>query len=38
MNGQLSGLEAEVSLAVSVLMPGDRLVDALRAFQAQFPS
>ena len=38
VNGMLSGLEAEVSLVVSVLMPGARLVDALRAFQAQFPT
>ncbi|KQU04870.1 LysR family transcriptional regulator [Methylobacterium sp. Leaf469] len=38
VNGLLGGLEAEVSLAVSVLMPGDRLVDALKAFQARFPT
>ena len=38
VNGMLSGLEAEVSLVVSVLMPGARLVDALKAFQAQFPT
>lgn len=34
----LSGLEAEVSLVVTLLMPGPRLVDALKAFQVQFPS
>ncbi len=38
VTGLLSGLEAEVGLAVSVLMPGARLVDALKAFQAQFPT
>ncbi|MBB3904030.1 LysR family transcriptional regulator [Methylobacterium brachythecii] len=38
VSGMLSGLEAEVSLVVSVLMPGERLVDALRAFQVQFPT
>ena len=38
VGGLLSGLEAELSLVVTLLMPGPRLVDALKAFQAQFPS
>ena len=38
VGGMLGGLEAEVSLAVSVLMPGERLVDALTAFQETFPT
>ena len=38
VSGLLSGLEAEVSLVVTLLMPGPRLVDALKAFQVQFPS
>ena len=38
VGGLLSGLEAEISLVVTLLMPGPRLVDALKAFQAQFPS
>lgn len=36
--GLLGGLEAEVSLVVSLLLPGARLVDALTAFQAEFPT
>ncbi len=38
VSGLLGGLEAEVRLVVSVLMPGARLVDALTAFQATFPT
>ncbi|WP_430912342.1 LysR family transcriptional regulator [Methylobacterium sp. sgz302541] len=38
VGGMLGGLEAEVSLVVSVLLPGSRLVDALTAFQAEFPT
>ncbi len=38
VGGLLGGLEAEVGLVVSVLMPGDRLVDALTAFQDRFPT
>ena len=38
VGGLLSGLEAEVSLVVTLLMPGPRLVDALKAFQARYPS
>ncbi|GEP12030.1 LysR family transcriptional regulator [Methylobacterium gnaphalii] len=36
VGSMLSGLEAEISIAVSVLMPGDRLVDVLTGFQARF--
>jgi DNA-binding transcriptional LysR family regulator len=38
VRGLLDGLEAEVSLAVDVMLPTDRLVDALQGFQAAFPS
>lgn len=38
VGGMLGGLEAEVGLAASVLMPGARLIDALTAFQAEFPT
>lgn len=38
VNGMLDGLEADVSLAVSALIPGPRLVDALTAFEATFPT
>jgi DNA-binding transcriptional LysR family regulator len=34
----LEGLEAEVSVAVDVMLPTARLVDALQAFQAAFPT
>jgi DNA-binding transcriptional LysR family regulator len=34
--GLLGGLEAEVSLVVDVMLPTARLVDAVRAFEAQF--
>lgn len=36
--GLLSGLEAEVALAVDVMLPTQRLVAALEAFQAEFPT
>lgn len=36
--GLLTGLEAEVSLAVDVMLPAARLADAARAFQAAFPT
>jgi len=38
IKGLLQGLETEVSLAVEVLFSTERLVDALRAFEAQFPT
>lgn len=38
VGGMLGGLEAEVGLVTSVLMPGARLIDALTAFQAEFPT
>lgn len=36
--GLLEGLEAEVSLAVDVMLPTVRLVSALTRFQAEFPT
>ncbi len=38
VKGLLSGLEAEVALAVDIMLPTTRLVDALRAFEAEFPT
>ncbi len=38
VKGLLEGLEAEVSLAVDVMLPTARLVDALQAFQVAFPT
>ncbi|UYW28034.1 LysR family transcriptional regulator [Methylorubrum extorquens] len=38
VSGLLGGLEAELGFVSSVLMPGARLVDALTAFQAAFPT
>jgi len=38
VKGLLEGLEAEVSLAVDVMLPTARLVDALQAFQTEFPT
>jgi DNA-binding transcriptional LysR family regulator len=38
VQGMLEGLEAQLCLAVDVLMPPARLIDALQAFQAQFPT
>ncbi len=34
----LSGLEAEVTLVVDVMLPRERLVDAVQAFEASFPT
>ena len=36
--GLMNGLEAEVSLVVDVMLPTDRVVDALRGFEAEFPT
>ncbi|GJD70034.1 LysR family transcriptional regulator [Methylobacterium gnaphalii] len=38
VGGMLGGLESEVSLVVSVLLSGARLVDVLTAFEHEFPS
>ena len=38
VKGLLEGLEAEISLAVDVMLPTSRLVDALQAFQTTFPT
>jgi DNA-binding transcriptional LysR family regulator len=38
VKGLLGGLEAHVALAVDVMMPTARLVDAVKAFEAQFPT
>lgn len=38
VQGLLEGLEAEVSIAVDVMFPTARLVDALQAFQSAFPT
>ncbi len=38
VKGLLEGLEAEVSIAVDVMLPTERLVAALTAFQAAFPT
>ena len=38
VKGLLLGLEAEVSLVVDVMLPPARLVDAVQAFEAQFPT
>ncbi len=38
VSGLLGGLEAELGFVSSVLMPGARLVDALTAFQIEFPT
>ncbi|MEY2884193.1 MAG: hypothetical protein RL490_1917, partial [Pseudomonadota bacterium] len=38
VRGLLQGLEAELSLAVDVMLPTDRLVAALTAFQTEFPT
>ena len=34
----LNGLEAEVALVVDVMLPTERLVDAIRAFEREFPT
>ncbi|WP_022682322.1 LysR family transcriptional regulator [Sphingobium bisphenolivorans] len=38
VKGLLDGLEAEVDLAVDVMLPSDRLGKVLRAFAAEFPT
>jgi DNA-binding transcriptional LysR family regulator len=38
IKGMMGGLEAEVSLAVDVMLPTCRLVDALQAFEKAFPT
>ena len=38
VRGLLAGLEAEVHLVLDVLLPTARIVDALQAFQAEFPT
>lgn len=38
VKGLLDGLEAEVDLAVDVMLPADRLGRVLRAFAAEFPT
>ena len=38
VKGLLGGLEPELSLVVDVLMPVERLVDVLRAFEANYPT
>ena len=38
MKGLRSGLEAEVTLVVDVMLPTSRLVDAVQAFEATFPT
>jgi DNA-binding transcriptional LysR family regulator len=38
VKGLLDGLEAEVTLVVDVMLPTARLVDAVKAFEANFPT
>lgn len=38
VRGLLQGLEAEVHLAIDVMLPADRVVNALRMFRAEFPT
>jgi DNA-binding transcriptional LysR family regulator len=38
VKGILSGLESEVTLVVDVMLPTERLVDAMLAFEAEFPT
>ena len=38
VRGLLKGLEAEVTLVVDVMLPSERLVDAVQAFEATFPT
>jgi DNA-binding transcriptional LysR family regulator len=38
IKGLLEGLEAEVTLVVDVMLPVERLVDAVKAFEAAFPT
>ena len=36
--GLLLGLEGEVHLALDVMLPAERVIDALKAFRAEFPT
>lgn len=38
VKGLLSGLEAEIQLALDVMLPAARIVDALKAFREAFPT
>lgn len=38
VKGLVHGLEAEVHLALDVMLPGSRVVDALKAFRSEFPT
>ena len=38
VKGLIEGLEAEVTLVVDVMLPTERLVDAMQAFEAKFPT
>ena len=38
VRGLLQGLEAEVRLVLDVMLPAARVVDALKAFRAEFPT
>jgi DNA-binding transcriptional LysR family regulator len=36
--GLLQGVEAEIHVVIDVTLPGTRVVDALKAFRAEFPT
>ncbi|WP_433899707.1 LysR family transcriptional regulator [Pseudomonas sp. PSE1(2024)] len=38
VKGLLQGLEAEVHVVLDVMLPAERIVDALKAFQEEFPT
>jgi DNA-binding transcriptional LysR family regulator len=38
IRGMLSGLEPEVALVVDVMLPTERVVDAMQAFEREFPT
>jgi DNA-binding transcriptional LysR family regulator len=38
VKGLLEGLEAEITLVLDVMLPAARVVDALKAFRAEFPA
>ena len=38
ISGMLGGLEAELSIAVDVMFPTERLVDAMQAFEREYPT
>jgi len=38
VKGLLHGLEAEIHLVLDVMLPASRVVDALKAFRAEFPT